>query len=46
MGGPSVCVCGAGGGGTPTPPANPEDLLNGAPSLYRGMRLPNTVQSK
>ena len=34
------------GGKIPTPPAKPYDLLNGAPSLHRGMRLPNAVQSK
>ena len=40
--GSSPCV----GSANPTPPSKPEDLLNEAPSLYRGMRLPNAVQSK
>ena len=34
------------GGEIPTPPAKPLDLLNRAPSFYRGMRVPNAVQSK
>ena len=33
-----------GSGGSPTSPAKPQDLLNGAPSIYRGMRLPNVMQ--
>ena len=35
-----------GGGGIPTHPAKPSDLLNGTPSLYRGMHLLNDVNSK
>ena len=34
------------GSGSQTPPVKPYDLLNGAPSLRRGMHLPNAVQSK
>ena len=34
------------GSGGPNPPVKPYDLLNGAPSLYRGMHIPNAVQSK
>ena len=28
------------GGGSPIPPTKPQDLLNGASPLRRGMRLP------